>query len=122
MRDATRAGRSGARAEAGRPRVAFVGGIDRIERQIVAFGEDVGVEVEVHSGRTSGKSTDRIAALIRRTRLLVIVTGTNSHNAVRVAKREAAKAGVPVRMLTFCGAAAARAVIAEVLADEAPAA
>jgi hypothetical protein len=96
-----------------RPRVAFVGGIDRIERQIVAFGEDVGVDVEVHSGRTSGNSTDRIAALVRRTSLLVIVTGTNSHNAVRVAKREATRVGVPVRIVTFCGAAQARALVAQ---------
>ncbi|MBV9949014.1 MAG: DUF2325 domain-containing protein [Myxococcales bacterium] len=94
-----------------RPHVAFVGGIDRIERQIVAYGEEIGVEVEVHSGRTSGSSTDRIAALVHRTDLLVVLTGTNSHNAVRIAKREAARAGVPMRILTFCGAAQARALL-----------
>jgi hypothetical protein len=97
-----------------RRRVAFIGGIDRIERQIVAFGEQIGVEVEVHNGKTNGSSTNRIAAMVHRTDLLVIVTGTNSHNAVRVAKREAAKAGVAVRIVTFCGAAAARALVAGV--------
>ena len=103
---------------AARPHVAFVGGIDRIERQIVAFGEQVGVDVEVHNGRTNGSSTSRIAALAHRTDLLVIVTGTNSHNAVQVAKREAAKAGVPVRIVTFCGAAAARALLARVASGD----
>jgi hypothetical protein len=97
-----------------RRRVAFVGGIDRIERQIVTFGEQLGVDVEVHSGRTSGSSTGRIAALVHRTDLLVIVTGTNSHNAVQVAKREAMRSGVPMRIVKFCGAASARALIAGV--------
>jgi hypothetical protein len=102
-----------------RIRVAFIGGIDRIERQIVSFGEQIGVEVEVHSGRTSGQSTDRIGALVRRADLLVIVTGTNSHNAVRVAKREAAVVGVPVELLTFCGARQARALLARVASSSA---
>jgi hypothetical protein len=97
-----------------RKRIAFVGGIDRIERQIVSYGVEVGVDVEVHHGRTSGSSSARIGALAHRSDLLVIVTGTNSHNAVRVAKREASKAGVPVHIVTFCGAAAARALIAQV--------
>jgi hypothetical protein len=97
-----------------RKRIAFVGGIDRIERQIVSYGVEVGVDVEVHHGRTSGSSSSRIGALAHRSDLLVIVTGTNSHNAVRVAKREASKAGVPVHIVTFCGAAAARALIAQV--------
>ncbi len=82
----------------------------------MSFGAELGVDVEVHSGRTSGGSTARIAALAHRTDLLVIVTGTNSHNAVRVAKREAVKAGVPTHIATFCGAAAARALIARVAA------
>jgi len=97
-----------------RRRVAFVGGIDRIERQIVAYGEELGVEVEVHNGRTRGSNNSRLQALVARTDCVVIVTGTNSHNAVTIAKREAAKAGVPVRILSFCGAAAARAVVASV--------
>lgn len=112
--DADAGGRGGARRH-----IAFVGGVDRIERQIVAHGAAVGVEVEVHSGRTSGQSTERIAALVHRTDLVVIVTGTNSHNAVRVAKREATRAGVPVHIVTFCGAAQARALVALVAAGSA---
>ncbi|HZU85703.1 MAG TPA: DUF2325 domain-containing protein [Polyangiaceae bacterium] len=96
-----------------RVRVAFVGGIDRIERQVVAFGEQLGVHVEVHNGRTGGSGTSRLASLVRRNDLVVIVTGTNSHSAVHIVKREAAKAGVPVRIVTFCGTASARALLAE---------
>jgi hypothetical protein len=103
-----------------RRHIAFVGGIDRIERQIVSFGEQLGVDVEVHNGKTNGGSTARIAALARRTDLLVIVTGTNSHNAVHVAKREAMKSGVAMRIVTFCGAAAARSLIAAVASSASP--
>jgi hypothetical protein len=95
-----------------RPHVAFVGGIDRIERELVLFGEQIGVDIEAHNGRTGGNGRARLSALVHRTDLVVIITGTNSHNAVHVAKREAAKAGVPVRIMTFCGAAAARALVA----------
>ncbi|MDP9034290.1 MAG: DUF2325 domain-containing protein [Myxococcota bacterium] len=97
-----------------RTRVAFVGGIDRLERQIVAFGEEMGIDVEVHTGRTSGASTSQLSALVRRSDLVVVVTGTNSHNAVNVIKREAARRNVTVRLVTFCGASSARALLAGV--------
>ena len=98
-------------------RVAFVGGIDRIEQQIVSFGDRVGVEVEVHTGRTGGSRTARLAAIVRGSQLVVVVTGTNSHNAVHIVKREASRAGVPVRILTFCGAASARALLEDFAAE-----
>src|SRR5690242_9599373 len=75
----------------GRPRVVFVGGLDRIESALVSFGDALGIDVEVHNGGHSGPATERLAALVRRTDVLVLVTGVNSHNAVSFAKREAAK-------------------------------
>lgn len=96
-----------------RRRVAFVGGIDRIERQIVGFGAALGIDVEVHNGRTSGNRAARLAALVQRNDLVVVVTGTNSHNAVHIVKREAARVGTVVKIVTFCGAAAARALLTE---------
>jgi hypothetical protein len=96
-----------------RVRVAFVGGHDRVERQIVSFGEELGVDVEVHNGATSGQGKARLVSLVHRNDVVVIVTGTNSHNAVHVAKREAAKVGAQVRILKSCGAGTARALIAE---------
>jgi hypothetical protein len=93
--------------------VTFVGGHDRIEREIVAFGERLGIEVDIHNGQTRGNGAHRLIAAIHRTALVVIVTGTNSHNAVHIAKREAAKAGVRVRIVTSCGARTARALLAE---------
>jgi hypothetical protein len=95
-------------------RVTFVGGHDRVEREIVAFGAQLGIQVEVHNGHTQGNRVDRLIALIHRTDVVVIVTGTNSHNAVHVAKREAAKTGARVRILKSCGAGTARALLAEI--------
>jgi hypothetical protein len=50
---------------------------------------------------------------VHRTDLVVIVTGTNSHNAVHVAKREAAKSGARVVILKSCGAGTARALLTQ---------
>jgi hypothetical protein len=94
--------------------VAFVGGHDRVEREIVTFGAQLGLRVEVHNGHTRGSGADRLIALVQRTDVVVIVTGTNSHNAMHIAKREAAKSGARVRILKSCGAGTARALLAEI--------
>jgi hypothetical protein len=93
--------------------VTFVGGHDRVEREIVAFGAQLGIEVEVHNGHTRGNGAGRLVALMHRTDLVVIVTGTNSHNAIHIAKREAAKSGARVCILKACGAGTARTLLAE---------
>jgi hypothetical protein len=95
-------------------RVAFVGGHDRVEREIVPFGAQLGLHVEVHNGHTRGNGADRLVALVQRTDVVVIVTGTNSHNAVNLAKRAAAKAGARVCILKSCGTGTARALLTEI--------
>jgi hypothetical protein len=97
-----------------RPHVAFVGGAQRIASGLMALSDEVGVDVEVHDGHTRGNGAARLAALVQRTQLVVIITGTNSHNAVQVAKREAARWNVPVRMLRACGLGTARALLTEI--------
>jgi hypothetical protein len=93
--------------------VTFVGGHDRIEREIVSFGAQLGIDVEVHNGHTRGNGASRLISLMHRTDLVVIVTGTNSHNAMHIAKREAAKSGARVCILKCCGAGTARTLLAE---------
>jgi hypothetical protein len=97
-------------------RVGFVGGHDRVEREIVSYAAEIGVEVEVHNGHTKGNGKERLRALVHRTDVVVIVTGTNSHNAVHLAKREAAKSGAQILILKSCGAGTARALLAEIAA------
>ncbi len=96
-----------------RTRVAFVGGVRKVEREIASLAEEIGVQVELHDGHTKGQGIARLVALVRRTDIVVIVTGTNSHNAVQVAKREAAKAGKSVLIVKACGAGTARALLTQ---------
>jgi hypothetical protein len=103
-----------------RLRVGFVGGHERVEREIVASGARLGIDVEVNNGHTAGPGKDRLVALVQRTDVVVIVTGTNSHNAVFIAKRAAAKAGTRVRILKACGSERARELLAQIA--QAPAA
>jgi hypothetical protein len=95
--------------------VTFVGGHDRVEREIVSFGEQLGIDVEVHNGHTRGNGASRLVALVHRTDLVVIVTGTNSHNAMHIAKREAAKSGARICILKACGAGTARNLLADLV-------
>jgi hypothetical protein len=95
-------------------RVGFVGGHDRVEREVVSFGSELGLDVEVHNGCTAGQGRHRLVALVERTDLVVIVTGINSHNAVHIAKRTAAKARTHVRILKACGSGTARLLLAEI--------
>jgi hypothetical protein len=95
-------------------RVGFVGGHDRVEREILSFGAELGLHVEVHNGHTAGHGKERLVALVRRTDVVVIITGTNSHNAVHIAKRAAAKCGTRVRILKACGSGTARELLAEI--------
>jgi Uncharacterized protein conserved in bacteria (DUF2325) len=97
-----------------RVRVGFVGGHDRVEREIVSFGACLGLEVEVHNGRTGGNGKERLVALVQRTDVVVIVTGTNSHNAVHTAKRAAAKFGTRIQILKACGAGTARELLSQI--------
>ena len=94
-------------------RVAFVGGVECVDRQLLALGEELGIAIEVHQGHMKSQSRQRLVSLIARANLLVLVTGVNSHGAVSVAKREAERAGTPIRILKFCGSTRARSLLSE---------
>jgi sugar (pentulose or hexulose) kinase len=102
--------------EVKRPHVTFVGGVHRLQRTLQAVAQRVGVEVEVHDGHVRGNGAATLAACIRRSTAVVVVTGVNSHNAVQTAKREAEKYGVAVHILKFCGNATARELLESVKA------
>ncbi len=96
-------------------RVAFVGGVQCVDRQLVALGDELGVEVEVHQGRMNSQSKQRLVALIARANVMVLVTGVNSHGAVSIATREAERSGTEVRILKFCGSSRARSLLSELV-------
>lgn len=89
-------------------RVAFVGGLDRLEPAIVEAGRCLGVDVEVHRGNVHGRGSDALERVIRRADRVVVVTGLNSHGGVLTAKRIARRFGVEVEIVKNCGIATAR--------------
>jgi hypothetical protein len=95
-------------------RVAFVGGLERLSRTLESLGDELGLEVRTHNGHTGGGGSARLTAMVQRTDVVVIVTGTNSHNAVQAARREAARSGACVRIVKHLGSGTARAILEEV--------
>lgn len=101
-------------------RVAFVCGMDRLERTIVEAGEALGVEIEVHRGNVHGRGSDALERVIRRADRVVVVTGLNSHGGVLTAKRIARQAGVELEIVNHCGIATARELLRGYVAATAP--
>ncbi len=91
-----------------------MGGLERLEREILPFGKRLGLAVAMHNGHTRGGGSARLVALVQHTDVVIIVTGTNSHSAVQIARREAVKSGARVRLLKALGASAARALLTEI--------
>jgi hypothetical protein len=84
--------------------VAFIGGVQSVGRAAQRKLErELGITLLIHHGHTAGNGSDRLHSLVGRADLIVLVTGTNSHNAVLAAKREAARRGVAVHLLQSCG-------------------
>jgi hypothetical protein len=84
--------------------VAFIGGVQSVGRAAQRKLErELGIILDIHHGHTAGDGSDRLHSVIGRADLIVIVTGTNSHNAVLAARREAARRGVDVHLLQSCG-------------------
>jgi hypothetical protein len=78
-----------------RLRVAVVGGMTRAAELWSRAGDALGVELEHHDGRTSGRGAGEIAAAVRRAHVVVIITEPNSHGGVAVARRAAISAARP---------------------------
>ena len=95
-------------------RVAFVGGMDRLDRALTDLGRAKGIDVEVHYGDVRGRGADALSSMIRRSDHVIVVTGTNSHGGVRLAKQFAHEHGKQVWIMQKCGLALARRVLDDV--------
>jgi hypothetical protein len=74
-------------------RIAWVGGVEKSERTLETIAAHAGWEMEFHGGHVGGRGEEKLRAAIARADLVLIVTDVNSHGAVGVAKREAARLG-----------------------------
>lgn len=86
-------------------RIGIVGGLDRNARDLEAIAAARGHRLEVHTGGLAGPaSAAGLRALVTRADLVIVLTDVNSHNAVRMARRQARLRHTPLRLLRRLGA------------------
>lgn len=98
-------------------RVAFVGGIERMDRSLGELASELGVELEIHDGDVGGRRAEGLVAAVRRADHVVVFSGIASHGGVNHAKRAARQYG---RGLTICrsyGLAVARKALEGIVSE-----
>ena len=85
-------------------RIGIIGGLDRKQRELEEIALAGGHELEVHKGVVGGTAAaNGLRALVARADLVLVLTDVNSHNAVKIARREARLRQRPLRMLRRMG-------------------
>ena len=74
-------------------RIAWIGGLERNERELERIAVRGGHGLEFHSGHVGGRGAGDLRAMIERSDLVVILTDVNSHGAVLLAKKMATGTG-----------------------------
>jgi hypothetical protein len=86
-------------------RIGIVGGLDRNASDLKGIARASGHDLELHTGGVAGPgSASGLRSLVTRSDLVLVLTDINSHNAVRMARRQARQTGVPLRLLSRLGA------------------
>jgi hypothetical protein len=83
-------------------RIAVIGGLERHEGEVGRVAGTFGHTVEFHRGRVGGRHAGELEAIVRRCDFAVIVTRVNSHGAMYIAKRAAARYGRPLFIARTC--------------------
>jgi hypothetical protein len=83
-------------------RIAVIGGLERHEAAIVRRAEAQGHQVEFHRGRVGGRHAGELEAMVQRCDLAIVVTQVNSHGAMYIAKKVAARHARPAIMIRNC--------------------
>ena len=84
-------------------RIAVIGGLERHESEIERRAGALGHSVEFHRGRVGGRHASELEAAVQRCELAIIVTEVNSHGAMYIAKKAAARCGRPALIARTCG-------------------
>jgi hypothetical protein len=94
-------------------RIGIVGGLDRRARELEEIAVARGHQLELHTGVIAGSaSAAGLRALVSRADLVLVLTDVNSHNGVRMARRQARISHRPIRLLRRLGAAQFEALVA----------
>jgi hypothetical protein len=75
--------------------VAIVGGLERHEPELARRAAALGHTLEFHRGRVGGRHSDELESMVQRCDVAVIVVQVNSHGAMYIAKKVAARHGRP---------------------------
>jgi hypothetical protein len=83
-------------------RIAVIGGLERHEAEISRRADILGHAVEFHRGRVGGRHAGELESMVQRCELTIIVTQVNSHGAMYIAKKAAARHGRPALHVRTC--------------------
>jgi len=86
-------------------RIGWVGGVERYEVQLGQLARAAGHELEYHRGDVRGRGAQSLEGLVERCQLIVILTETNSHGAVQLARKLAKQRGRGTLLLRKSGIA-----------------
>jgi Uncharacterized protein conserved in bacteria (DUF2325) len=86
-------------------RIGWIGGVERYEVQLERLAKAAGHELEYHRGDVRGRGAQTLEGLVERCQLIVIVTETNSHGAVQLARKLARQRGRGTLLLRKSGIA-----------------
>jgi hypothetical protein len=103
-------------------RIAVVGGLERHEAEIERRARAVGHEVEFHRGRVGGRHAGELEAIVQRCDVAVIVTQVNSHGAMYIAKKAAARYARPALIARTCSPSSFSTILASLAAPDGAAA
>jgi len=83
-------------------RIAVIGGLRRNEAEIERRADAGGHTAEFHTGRVGGRHALELEAIVERCDLAIIVTTVNSHGAMHIAKKIAARHGRRAMIARTC--------------------
>jgi hypothetical protein len=86
-------------------RIGWIGGVERYQVQLERLAAAAGHEFEYHGGDVRGRGAQALEGLVERCQLIVIVTETNSHGGVLLARKLARQRGRGTLLLRKIGIA-----------------
>jgi hypothetical protein len=98
-------------------RISVIGGLERHEAEIERRAEACGHAVEFHRGRVGGRHAGELEAMVQRSDVTIIVTQVNSHGAMYLAKRAAARSGCRALIVRTCSPSSFSTILASLAAS-----
>jgi hypothetical protein len=92
-------------------RIAVIGGLERHESEIERRAGALGHAVEFHRGSVGGRHAAELEVMVQRCDVAIIVTQVNSHGAMYIAKKAAARFARRALIARTCGPSSFSAIV-----------